>query len=309
MTLRVVFMGTPDFAVPTLEAIAEAGHEIACVYTKAPTASGRGLKQRRTPVHQAADRRGLAVHVPRTLRHPDEEARLRALAPDVAVVVAYGLLLPAAILAVPRHGCLNLHASLLPRWRGAAPIHRAVMAGDRETGIAVMRMEEGLDTGPVAIEARLPIGPDDTTGALHDRLAAEGARLAVEALAGARAGTLRFVPQAEAGVLYAHKITNDEARLDWTWPSGRVHDHVRGLSPWPGAFFEADLGSGPERIKLLRTERAGGNGAPGTLLDGGAVACGEGSVRPLLLQRAGREPIEADAFWRGARVQPGIVLG
>lgn len=309
MTVRVAFMGTPDFAVPTLEAIAEAGHEVVAVYTKAPTASGRGLRQRRTPVHEAADRRGLDVHVPRTLRGPEEEGRLRALAPDVAVVVAYGLLLPAGILAVPRHGCLNLHASLLPRWRGAAPIHRAVMAGDRETGIAVMRMEEGLDTGPVALEARLPIGLADTTGELHDRLAADGARLAVEALAGIEAGALHFVPQPETGVVYARKITNEEARLDWTWPAARIHDHVRGLSPWPGAFFEADLGQGVERVKLLRTERAAGSGAPGKLLDGGAVACGDGAVRPLLLQRAGRGPVEAEAFWRGARVVPGMRLG
>ncbi|WP_375459648.1 methionyl-tRNA formyltransferase [uncultured Enterovirga sp.] len=308
MTLRVAFMGTPDFAVPTLEAIAEAGHDIVSVYTKAPTASGRGLRQRRTPVHEAADRRALPVQVPRTFRGPEEEARLRALAPDIAVVVAYGLLLPASILTGPRHGCLNLHASLLPRWRGAAPIHRAVMAGDRETGIGVMRMEEGLDTGPVALEARLPIGPDDTTGMLHDRLAAEGARLAVEALAGIKAGTLRFSPQADSGVVYARKITNEEARLDWVWPASRVHDHVRGLSPWPGAFFEADLGSGVERIKLLRMERTEGKGLPGTLLEGGAIACGEGALRPLLLQRAGRGPVEAEAFWRGARVAPGSRL-
>lgn len=309
MTLRVAFMGTPDFAVPCLEAIAEAGHEVVSVHTRAPTASGRGLKQRPSPVHEAADRLGLPVHVPRTLRDLGEEARLRALAPDVAVVVAYGLLLPARILAVPRHGCLNLHASLLPRWRGAAPIHRAVMAGDRETGIAVMRMEEGLDTGPVALEARLPIGPDDTTGALHDRLAATGAALAVEALAAIEAGTLAFVPQREDGIVYARKIDNDEARLDWAWPAGRVHDHVRGLSPWPGAFFEADLGGGTERVKLLRTERTDGDGAPGTLLAGGAVACGEGAVRPLLLQRAGRGPVEAEAFWRGARIAAGVRLG
>ncbi|MDB5592550.1 methionyl-tRNA formyltransferase [Enterovirga sp.] len=308
MTLRVVFMGTPAFAVPTLEAIAAAGHDVVAVFTKAPTASGRGLRERPSPVHAAALARSLPVHTPPTLRAPEEVARLQALAPDVAVVVAYGLLLPPTILAVPRHGCLNLHASLLPRWRGAAPIHRAVMAGDRETGIGVMQMEAGLDTGPVALEARLPIGPDTTTGELHDELSRLGARLAVEALERLETGGLPFAAQPAEGVVYASKITNEEARLDWTWPAARIHDHVRGLAPWPGAFFEADLGGGPERVKLLQTERVPGNGAPGTLLDGMAVACGDEAVRPLRLQRAGRGPVDAEAFWRGTRLRPGDAL-
>ncbi len=308
MTLRVVFMGTPAFAVPVLAAIAEAGHDIAAVYTRAPAASGRGLRERPSPVQQEAERRGLPVLSPARLRgDPDVEA-FAAHAADLAVVVAYGLILPPRVLDAPRLGCLNLHASLLPRWRGAAPIHRAVMAGDPETGVAVMRMEEGLDTGPVGLEARTPIGPDETTGDLHDRLAGLGAGLMREALERLDAGTLAFVAQAEAGVLYARKIANDEARIDWALPAARVHDLVRGLSRSPGAFFEADLGRGPERIKVLRTERAFGQGSPGTLLEGGAVACGTGAVRPLLVQRSGRGPLPADEFWRGARLAPGARL-
>jgi methionyl-tRNA formyltransferase len=305
MTLRVAFMGTPDFAVPVLEAVAAAGHEIAAAYTRAPTAAGRGMKERPSPVQRAAEALRIPVRSPPNFRAAEDLDGFAALGADVAVVVAYGLLLPKPILEAPRLGCLNVHASLLPRWRGAAPIHRAVMAGDRETGVAVMRMEEGLDTGPVGLEARIPIGADATTGELHDLLAAEGARLMAEALARLEAGTLVFTPQSGEGVTYARKITNEEARIDWAKPARLVHDLVRGLSPFPGAFSELDLGRGPERVKILRGEPAEGSGAAGALLGEGLIACGEGAYRPLLLQRAGRAPVPAAEFWRGNRVAPG----
>ena len=310
MTLRVAFMGTPDFAVAPLNAIASGPHDIVCVYTRPPAVSGRGLKQRRSPVQDAAERHGLPVEIPARLRDPSAAVTLAAYRPDVAVVAAYGLLLPAAVLQVPRLGCVNLHASVLPRWRGAAPIQRAVMAGDAETGVAVMRMEEGLDTGPVASVGRTPIGPDETAGELHDRLSRMGADLIGPALDALETGRLRFMPQPDEGVTYAGKITNDEARIAWSRPAREVHDHVRGLSPFPGAFFEADLGRGPERIKVLRTARADGSGEPGRLLDGsGVVACGLGAVALGEVQRAGRSPMGAADFLRGVRLLPGDRLG
>jgi methionyl-tRNA formyltransferase len=308
MTLRVVFMGTPDFAVPTLEAIA-ARHEVVAVYSRAPALSGRGLKTRPSPVHAAAERLSVPVEIPARLRDAGAAATLAAYRPDVAVVVAYGLILPKPILDTPRLGCLNLHASLLPRWRGAAPIQRAVMAGDPETGVGIMRMEAGLDTGPVGASARLPIGPDLTAGELHDELSRRGAALMAQALDALEAGTLFFVPQPEAGVTYAAKITNEEARIDWSRPARAVHDHVRGLSPFPGAFFEADLGKGVERVKVLRTALADGTGEPGTLLADGSVACGEGALRLVQVQRAGRGPVDAADFFRGVRLEPGFRLG
>jgi methionyl-tRNA formyltransferase len=308
MTLRVVFMGTPDFAVPTLEAIAAAGHQVVAAYTRAPAASGRGLRSRPSPVHAAAERLGIPVETPTTLKGDEALAGFAAYQPDVAVVVAYGMLLPQAILDVPRHGCLNLHASLLPRWRGAAPIQRAVMAHDAETGIAVMRMEAGLDTGPVGLEERLAIGPDATAGEMHDALAAAGAPLMVQALAALERGELAFRPQAEEGVTYARKITNEEARIDWNRPAGEIHDQVRGLSPFPGAFFEADFGRGRERVKVLRTALAEGAGLPGTLLENGAIACGSGALRLVQVQRNGKAPVAAEDFWRGVRLQPGAAL-
>ncbi|HEY0353580.1 MAG TPA: methionyl-tRNA formyltransferase [Enterovirga sp.] len=309
MTLRVVFMGTPDFAVPTLEAIAAAGHELAAVYTRAPAASGRGLRARPTPVQQVAERLGAPVETPATLKSDEAVTILRSYRPDVAVVVAYGMLLPQAALDVPRHGCLNLHASLLPRWRGAAPIQRAIMAGDPETGVAVMRMEAGLDTGPVGLEDRVPIGPDITAGELHDELAGLGADLMVRALAALAANQLAFTPQSAEGATYARKITNEEARIDWSRPASQIHDQVRGLSPFPGAFFEADLGRGPERLKVLRTRVAEGSGVAGTLLDRtGTIACGQGALRLIQVQRSGKAPISAEDFWRGVRVEPGHIL-
>ena len=309
--MRVVFMGTPDFAVPTLARLAEDGHSIAAVYTRAPAKAGRGMALRPSPVHALADRLGLPVLTPSTLKGPEAAETFAAHRADVAVVVAYGMLLPQAILDIPRHGCLNLHGSLLPRWRGAAPIHRAVMAGDATSGVGVMRMEAGLDTGPVAAEARIPIRPGMTTGDLHDALMPLGADLMARALRALEAGTLTFRPQDEAGVLYARKITNDEARIDWAQDAATVAAHVNGLSPFPGAFFEADLGKGAERVKVLRAVVAPGSAAPGTLLDSeGTVACGSGAVRLLEIRRAGKGGTASGAeFLRGARLEAGARLG
>lgn len=309
--MRVVFMGTPDFAVPTLEKLAQDGHAIAAVYTRAPAKAGRGMSLRPSPVHTLADQLGVPVLTPATLRTPEAAETFAAHRADVAVVVAYGMLLPQAILDAPKHGCLNLHGSLLPRWRGAAPIQRAVMAGDAESGVGVMRMEAGLDTGPVALEARVPITLGMTAGALHDALMPVGAALMARALGLLEQGALTFTPQPEDGVVYAHKITNDEARIDWSRPAAEVANHINGLSPFPGAFFEADFGKGPERVKVLRGLAVDGSGAAGTLLDAdGTVACGSGAVRLLELRRAGKGGSASGAeFVRGARLTPGARLG
>lgn len=308
--MRVVFMGTPDFAVPTLARLAEDGHAITAVYTRAPARAGRGMGLRPSPVHALADRLGVPVLTPASLKGPEAAETFAAHGADVAVVVAYGMLLPPAILALPRHGCLNLHGSLLPRWRGAAPIQRAVMAGDAESGVGVMRMEAGLDTGPVALEARVPITPGLTAGELHDALMPLGADLMARALRHLEAGDLAFAPQPEDGVVYAHKITNDEARIDWALEAEAVARQINGLSPFPGAFFEADLGKGAERVKVLRALPESGSGTPGTLLDGDCtVACGTGAVRLLELRRAGKGGAASGAeFLRGARLEPGARL-
>ncbi len=309
MTLRVVFMGTPDFAVPTLSEILGQGHEVVAVYTRAPAAAGRGMELKPSPVHRLAERFGLPVLTPKTLRTEEAAQTFRAHEADVAVVVAYGMILPKAILDAPALACLNLHASLLPRWRGAAPIQRAIMAGDRETGVAVMRMEEGLDTGPVAIVERVAITPDMTVGDLHDRLMGLGADLMVRSLAALSRGGLSFTPQPTEGVTYAHKLTNEDSRIDWARAASDVHNQVRGLSPFPGAYFTADVGKGPERVKVLRTALAEGSGAPGTLLDAaGTVACGEGALRLVQVQPAGKPAMGADAFLRGRRLGPGARL-
>lgn len=309
MALSVVFMGTPAFSVPTLEAILAAGHRVEAVYTRAPKAAGRGMEERRSPVHETALSHGLAVETPRSLKSDAERDRLAALAPDVLVVVAYGLILPPAILAIPRLGAFNLHASALPRWRGAAPIQRAILAGDTSTAVMVMRMEEGLDTGDIALSAPLAIGPDETASELHDRLAAAGAPLMVEALRLLELGRLTFTPQAGEGVTYASKIEKAEARLDFGRPAAEVHARIRALSPFPGAWFElprAD-GSAGERVKVLASRLApGASGPSGTVLEGGlTIACGEGAVRLLTLQRAGRRPMSADDFLRGTALPPG----
>jgi methionyl-tRNA formyltransferase len=307
--MRVVFMGTPDFAVPVLAAIAAAGHQIVAVYTQPPRPAGRGMAERKSAVHAWAAAHGLSVLTPRSLKGADEQNAFAAHAADVAVVVAYGLLLPKPVLDAPRAGCLNLHASALPRWRGAAPIQRAVMAGDRETAATVMRMEEGLDTGPVCLAYPVDIGPDMTAGELHDVLCERGARLMVRALALLEQGALPATPQAAEGVTYAAKIRKDETRIDFARPARAVHDHVRGLSPVPGAWFETAAGGRPERIRVLRTTQVAGSGPPGTVLDGAlAIACGEGAVRIIEAQRAGKRPMQAGELLRGFALAPGTRL-
>ncbi|MET0576630.1 MAG: methionyl-tRNA formyltransferase [Mesorhizobium sp.] len=310
MPLRVIFMGTPDFSVPTLRAIAEAGHEIAAVYTQPPRPAGRrGLELTPSPVQREAERLGAEVRVPVSLKGGAEHAAFRDLDADVAVVVAYGLLLPKVILEGARLGCYNGHASLLPRWRGAAPIQRAIMAGDTETGMMVMKMEEGLDTGPVAMTRRVAIGPDMTAGELHDILMETGAGLMVEALAELERGEMTLVPQAPVGLTYAKKIDKTEARIDWSLPAKDVHNHVRGLSPFPGAWSEIEAGGKTERLKLLRSTLADGNGNPGEIIDDQlTVACGNGAVRLVGVQRAGGRPVSAQEFLRGTKLEKGMRL-
>ena len=303
--MRVVFMGTPAFAATALAAIADAGHDVACAYSQPPRPAGRGHRETRSEVHELAAARGIPVRTPARLRDPAEHAAFAALDADIAVVAAYGLILPRPVLDAPRHGCINIHASLLPRWRGAAPIQRAILAGDRETGVCIMRMEEGLDTGPVLLRAAMPIGDEATAGTLHDALAALGARLVVEALRGVAAGTLRAEPQPEAGVTYASKIAKEEARLGWTRPATELARAVRGFNPFPGAFFEL----GGERIRVLAARAEPGRGEPGTALDDALlVACGEGALRALVVQRAGRAAMDAADFLRGRAVTAGTRL-
>ncbi|OBQ77522.1 MULTISPECIES: methionyl-tRNA formyltransferase [unclassified Mesorhizobium] len=310
MPLRVIFMGTPEFSVPTLSAIAEAGHEIAAVYTQPPRAAGRrGLELTPSPVQREAERLGLEVRTPTSLKAETEQQAFAGLRADVAVVVAYGLLLPKPVLEATRLGCLNGHASLLPRWRGAAPIQRAIMAGDVETGMMVMRMEEGLDTGPVALVEKCVIGPDMTAGELHDLLMARGASLMVDALAQLGINCLTFAPQATEGVTYARKIDKSETRVDWTRPAGEVHNHIRGLSPFPGAWCEVEIGGRVERLKLLRSTLSNGVGESGGILDDRlTVACGSGAVRLVEVQRAGGRPAAAQEFLRGAKIEKGTKL-
>jgi len=311
MTLRLIFMGTPEFAVPTLKEIVERGHEVVAVYTRAPKPAGRrGLELTPSPVEREARRLDLPVLTPATLREAEVQAALAAHEAQAAVVVAYGLILPKPILDAPPLGCFNVHASLLPRWRGAAPINRAVMAGDTETGVAVMRMEAGLDTGPVAMIEKVPIGPDTTAGELHDRLARLGADLMGRALGALERGALSIEPQPEAGVTYAAKIDRAETRIDWRAPWRQVHDHIRGLSPFPGAWFELAIEGKPVRVKVLRSTEGAGSGPAGTLIDDRlTVACAEGAVRIVELQRAGGTAMTADEFLRGLPLRPGTRLG
>jgi methionyl-tRNA formyltransferase len=310
MPLRIIFMGTPDFSVPTLRAIAEAGHEIAAVYTQPPRPAGRrGLELTPSPVQREAARLGIEVRTPVSLKGEAEQAAFRTLNADVAVVVAYGLLLPRAILEGTRFGCYNGHASLLPRWRGAAPIQRAIMAGDTETGVMIMKMEEGLDTGPVALTHRVAIGPDMTAGELHDILMETGAGLMVQALKELERGEMTLVPQAPDGLTYAKKIDKAETRIDWNKPSKDVHNHIRGLSPFPGAWSEVEAGGKMERLKLLRSTLAAGNGNPGEILDGRlTVACEDGAVRLVEVQRAGGRPASVQEFLRGTKLEKGMRL-
>ena len=306
MALRLVFMGTPDFAVPTLVEIVGSGHDIAAVYTRAPQPAGRGLAPKPSPIAREAERFGLPVVTPKTLKENAAAEAMRGHGADAAVVVAYGLILPKSILETFPLGCFNLHASLLPRWRGAAPIHRAVMAGDQETGVMVMKMAEGLDTGAIAMAESVPIGADATTGELHDELARRGADLMLRALAALDKGQLQLTPQAATGATYAAKIAKNETRVDWTKPWNEVHNHCRGLSPFPSAWCEI---AGAGRVKILRTTKGAGSGPPGQVLDDKlTVACGSGAVRLLQLQRAGKQPMGADEFLRGTPVAPATVL-
>lgn len=302
--MRIVFMGTPDFSVPVLDALVDAGHDIAAVYCQPPRPAGRGKKERPTPVHLRAEALGLDVRHPKSLRSDDAQAEFAALNADVAVVVAYGLILPQAILDAPKHGCLNIHASLLPRWRGAAPIHRAIMAGDPETGICIMQMDAGLDTGPVLLREASPIRDTETTGALHDRLSAMGAALIVQALE--HLPELTAVAQPEAGITYADKIDKSEAHIDWTQPAAQVDRLIRGLSPFPGAWTTLN----GARLKVLESTVASGDGPPGTALDDRlTIACGTEAVTILRAQRAGKGAQDADTFLRGMPVPKGTVLG
>ena len=298
--MKIIFMGTPEFAVPALHEIVAGGHELVAVYTRAPKPAGRGQAERRSPVHETATALGVPVFTPKSLRGEAEQLVFASHGADLGIVVAYGLLLPKPILEAPRLGCLNLHGSLLPRWRGAAPIQRAVLAGDTRTAATIMRMDEGLDTGPVALVDEMPIGPDMTTGELHDKMMRVGADLMGRALAALERGSLTFTPQAEEGVTYAKKIEKAESRIDWSRPAEEVHNLIRGMSPFPGAWFELELNGVTTRIKVLRSTLAAGSGAPGAILPDLTIACGGGAVRLLSVQREGKAAMDAATFLRGA---------
>lgn len=310
MSLNIIFMGTPEFSVPTLRSLIDAGHKVRAVYTQPPRPGGRrGLDLQKSPVHQAAELLGLPVFTPVNFKDPDERQRFRDLDADVAVVVAYGLLLPEAILTGTRLGCYNGHASLLPRWRGAAPIQRAIMAGDAKTGMMVMKMDKGLDTGPVALTREVEIGDTMTSGELHDRLMLVGAKAMAEAMNKLEHDELPLTAQPAEGVLYAAKIDKAETRIDFGKPAADVHNHIRGLSPFPGAWFEAEIAGRPERIKVLGSALAEGNGAAGQVLtDDLVIACASGAVRLTKLQKAGGKPLAAADFVRGTPITPGTVL-
>ncbi|AYG68039.1 MULTISPECIES: methionyl-tRNA formyltransferase [unclassified Rhizobium] len=310
MSLNIIFMGTPEFSVPTLRSLIDAGHKVRAVYTQPPRPGGRrGLDLQKSPVHQAAELLGLPVFTPVNFKDPDERQRFRDLDADVAVVVAYGLLLPEAILTGTRLGCYNGHASLLPRWRGAAPIQRAIMAGDSKTGMMVMRMDKGLDTGPVALTREVEIDDTMTSGELHDRLMLVGARVMAEAMNKLEHNELPLTAQPAEGVLYAAKIDKGETRIDFGKPAADVHNHIRGLSPFPGAWFEAEIASKSERIKVLGSELAEGTGASGQVLtDDLVIACASGAIRLTKLQKAGGKPLAAADFLRGTPIVPGTVL-
>jgi methionyl-tRNA formyltransferase len=309
--MRLIFAGTPEFAATALEALLAAGFEVALVLTQPDRPAGRGLRPRPSAVKALALAHRLPLAQPASLKEAALQDQLREIEPTAMVIAAYGLILPAAVLAIPLRGCLNIHASLLPRWRGAAPINRAVMAGDAESGVMVMRMDEGLDTGPIAMAERVPIAPDATAGDLHDTLAPLGADLMVRALGALERGTLSLTPQAADGVEYATKIDKGETRIDWTRPWHQVHDHIRGLSPFPGAWFEIAEGK-PVRVKVLRSTRGegAGAGAPGTVLDDHlTLACGDGAVCIVELQRAGARAMKAEDFLRGTPLAAGTRLG
>ncbi|HET6388687.1 methionyl-tRNA formyltransferase [Hyphomicrobium sp.] len=311
MPLNIIFMGTPDFSVPVLDAIVSAGHRVVAVYSQPPRPAGRGMAEVKSAVHRRAEELGLAVRTPLNFKNEADREAFAALGADAAVVVAYGLLLPKAVLDAPRLGCFNVHASKLPRWRGAAPIQRAIMAGDTVTAVNIMRMEQGLDTGPVCLGRDVPIAPDMTAGELHDELSQLGAKLMAEALLRIEAGDIVCVPQPDEGATYATKISKGETRIDFSRPAGEVINHIRGLSPFPGAWFEISIGGKAERIKVLSAvETKGNSGAePGTIIDDElAIACGAGAIRIVRLQRAGKQPMAAADFLRGTRVPAGTRL-
>jgi methionyl-tRNA formyltransferase len=311
MPLRIIFMGTPDFSVPVLKALHAAGHDVVAVYTQPPRPAGRrGLELTHSPVQKAAEALAIKVLSPANFKKPEDVQIFRAFQADVAVVVAYGLLLPESILSGTRQGCYNGHASLLPRWRGAAPIQRAIMAGDLETGMMVMKMDKGLDTGPVAMAARLEIGPDMTAGELHDALSLAGAALMTQAMAALEQGHLPLVAQSDDGALYAQKISKEETRIDFSKPALEVHNHIRGLAPFPGAWFEAGFSDKLERIKVLGSTLGKGSGEPGTVIDDGlTIACGAGAVHLTRLQKAGGKPLSAEEFQRGQPIAKGSKVG
>jgi methionyl-tRNA formyltransferase len=306
MPLKLVFMGTPDFSVAVLDAVVAAGHDVVAVYSQPPRPAGRGMAEAKSPVHRRAEALGIDVRTPANFKSEDDRAEFAGLHADAAVVVAYGLLLPKAVLDATRLGCLNVHASKLPRWRGAAPIQRAIMAGDAVTAVNIMRMEQGLDTGPVCLGRDVAIRPDMTAEDLHDALSALGAELMVEALQKLEAGTLRCVPQPTEGATYAAKIDKSESQIDFSRPAQEVADHIRGLSPFPGAWFSIELGGKAERIKVLAATVTKGSGEPGTLIDDRlTIACGVGAIRIETLQRAGKKPVAAADFLRGTRLSAG----
>ncbi len=305
MSLRLVFMGTPDFAASALAALIEAGHDVVCVYSQPPRPAGRGHKEKPSPVHAFADSKGIAVRTPKSLRTAEAQADFAALNADLAVVAAYGLILPKAVLDAPRLGCINIHASLLPRWRGAAPIQRAIQAGDAESGVTIMQMDEGLDTGAMLLKGVTPITAETTGASLHDALAAQGAALIVDALTKLEADALPATAQPVDGVTYAAKLSKDEGRLDWTRPAGELERTIRAFTPWPGAWFEKD----GERFKVLAAQVISGSGTPGSVLDDRlSVACGEGALRLITVQRAGKAAMSADALLRGYPVPKGTNL-
>lgn len=304
--MRVIFMGTPEIAVPTLSEIIGRGHDVVAVYTQPPRPAGRGKKDRKSPVHELAEGFGLEVRTPLNFKDPADVEAFQALDADVAVVVAYGLLLPQAILDAPEKGCLNLHGSLLPRWRGAAPIQRAIMAGDTQTGIMIMKMDKGLDTGDVGLIDEIPISPNMTAGELHDEMMVRGADMMGRALSALERDSMDFTPQSTEGVTYAKKIEKAEARIDWTQPAEVVHNQIRGLSPFPGAWFEIEINDKPVRIKIIKASLVDGSGAPGTVLDDDLrIACGEGAILPLTVQREGKGAMDVETFLRG----PGSLKG
>jgi methionyl-tRNA formyltransferase len=310
--MKIAFLGTSAFAVPALRALVEAGHDVAVVYTRAPKPAGRGQQERKTPVHELADQLGLTVHTPRSLRSDEEAASFKALDLDAAVVVSYGHILPKSFLDAPVLGCINIHGSLLPRWRGAAPIHRAILAGDAETGVTIMRMDEGLDTGPMLLAESTPISAADTAESVHDRLAELGARLIVSTLDGLMRKSIDAVVQPEEGVTYAHKLGKEEGVLDWRRPAAEIERKIRAFHPWPGTSFEAPRDNGVERIKVLEATLTLAGGTPGTVSiarDGfPVVACGVGGLKLLKLQRPGKSAQSADAFLRGFALGAGTVL-